>query len=189
MIAKALQITCNIFNQYLKNKFILNEDIVVINRIVNSDGNHPIENSNKIVVSLIHVDQETNKQFYSNRKLQTGSFSIKSNSERYNLFILITPNFENYEEGLKFLSATLQFFQNNNKIDANKSSLISKDIQQLDFELEKGENYMQMQNLWTALGAKYQPSLIYKIRLIPIVSDEVEGFDTSIERINTDATL
>ena len=48
---------------------------------------------------------------------------------------------------------------------------------------------MQMQNLWTALGAKYQPSLIYKIRLIPIVSDEVEGFDTSIERINTDATL
>jgi len=39
---------------------------------------------------------------------------------------------------------------------------------------------MQMQNLWTALGAKYQPSVIYKIKLVTIASDEVEGFDQAI---------
>ena len=44
------------------------------------------------------------------------------------------------------------------------------------FEIEKGDGYMQMHNLWTALGAKYKPSMIYKMRLITVESNQIENF-------------
>jgi len=186
MIEKALQFTGKALNQYVKKKFGLDDDVVMINPIIDQTGAVPKENQNKIIISLIHVEQETTKQFYNrNQKIDNGNFVRASLSHRYNLFTLITPNFDNYIEALKFLDASIQFFQINEMVDATKNAEIPPQISKLEYEFQKGENYMQMQNLWTALGAKYQPSVIYKVRLVTIVSDEVEGFDTAIQTIST----
>ncbi|MEM6719500.1 MAG: DUF4255 domain-containing protein [Bacteroidota bacterium] len=186
MIEKALQFTGKSLNQYVKKKFGLDDDVVKINPIIDQSGAVPKENQNKIIISLIHVEQETTKQFYNrNQKLDNGNFVRASLSHRYNLFTLITPNFDNYIEALKFLDASIQFFQINESVDATKNAEIPPDINKLEYEFQKGENYMQMQNLWTALGAKYQPSVIYKVRLVTIVSDEAEGFDEAIKKITT----
>ncbi|MGH1385388.1 DUF4255 domain-containing protein [Kordia sp.] len=188
MIEKALQFTEKALNQYVKKKFGLDEDIVIINPIIDQNGVVPAKNQNKIIISLIHVEQETTKQFYNrNQKLDNGNFVRTPLGHRYNLFTLITPNFDDYIEALKFLDASIQFFQINEMIDATKNAEIPPEIGKLEYEFQKGENYMQMQNLWTALGAKYQPSIIYKVRLVTITSDEVEGFDTGIISINTNA--
>ncbi len=188
MIEKALQFTEKALNQYVKKKFGLDEDIVRINPIIDQNGVVPAKNQNKIIISLIHVEQETTKQFYNrNQKLDNGNFVRTPLGHRYNLFTLITPNFDDYIEALKFLDASIQFFQINEMIDATKNAEIPPEIGKLEYEFQKGENYMQMQNLWTALGAKYQPSIIYKVRLVTITSDEVEGFDTGIISINTNA--
>jgi hypothetical protein len=109
--------------------------------------------------------------------------------ERYNLYLLITPNFDDYYEGLKFLNASIQFFQLNGVLDVTKSSKIPKEINKIEFQLENGDGYMQMQNLWTALGAKYQPSIIYKMKLIAIVNDEINGFDTAISQIYNESAI
>ncbi|AXG69267.1 hypothetical protein KORDIASMS9_01487 [Kordia sp. SMS9] len=186
MIEKALQFTGKTLNQYVKMKFGLDDDVVVINPIIDQTGAVPKENQNKIIISLIHVEQETTKQFYNqNQRVSDGNYVRKSLSHRYNLYTLITPNFDNYIEALKFLDASIQFFQINEMVDATKSAEIPKEISKLEYEFQKGENYMQMQNLWTALGAKYQPSVIYKLRLVTIVADEAEGFDTAVQSINT----
>ncbi|WP_420571506.1 Pvc16 family protein [Kordia sp.] len=188
MIEKALQFTGKALNQFVKTKFNLEEDVVKINPIIDQNGNVPLENQNKIIVSLIHVEQDNTQQFYNrNQKLENGNYQRAPRSQRYNLFTLITPNFEDYIEALKFLDTSIQFFQINEMVDATKNAGIPTEIGKLEYEFQKGENYMQMQNLWTALGTKYQPSVIYKIRLVSIASDEVEGFDTAIKSINTDA--
>ncbi|QHI37217.1 hypothetical protein IMCC3317_25950 [Kordia antarctica] len=188
MIEKALQFTGKALNQFVKKKFGLDEDVVTINPIIDQNGVVPKENQNKIVISLIHIEQDTTKQFYNrNQQLQNGNYIKAPLSYRYNLFVLITPNFTNYSEALKFLDASIQFFQINAMIDATRNAEIPADLGKLEYEFQKGENYMQMQNLWTALGAKYQPSVIYKIRLVTIASDEIEGFDTGIIEINTNA--
>ncbi|MFK7748123.1 MAG: DUF4255 domain-containing protein [Kordia sp.] len=188
MIEKALQFTGKALNQYVKQKFGLDDDVVIVNSIIDQNGVVPAKNQNKIVLSLIHVEQETTKQFYNrNQKLGNGNFVREPLSHRYNLFTLITPNFDDYTEALKFLDASIQFFQINELVDATKNAQIPAEIGRLEYEFQKGENYMQMQNLWTALGAKYQPSVMYKVRLVTITSDEVEGFDAAVTQISTKA--
>ena len=188
MIEQALQFTKRVFNQYLVNKFGLEEEAVVINRIVDESGGKPVENTNKVVISLIHLDQETNQQFYNKgKKTINGNYVAAQASQRYNLYILIVPSYEDYQEGLKFLNASIQFFQANALLDAEKSSEIPDGILRLDFQLEKGDGYMQMQNLWTALGAKFQPSIIYKMKLITIDADQIEGFQTKVSTSKTNA--
>ncbi|EDP97200.1 DUF4255 domain-containing protein [Kordia algicida OT-1] len=188
MIEKAIRFTGKALNQFVKQKFGLDEDVVVINSIIDQNGTVPRANQNKVVISLIHVEQDNVKQFYNrNQTLDNGNFVRKPVSHRYNLFTLITPNFDDYGEALKFLDASIQFFQINQLIDATINAEIPPELGKLEYEFQKGENYMQMQNLWTALGAKYQPSVIYKIRLVNIASDEIEGFDTAVKSINTNA--
>ncbi|WP_417799588.1 DUF4255 domain-containing protein [Tenacibaculum sp.] len=181
MIFKSLQFTSNMLNQFLKNKFGLSDDVVVANNIIDQKGAVPIENQNKVVITLIHIGQETVKSFYSrNNQSKNGNYVHKPLEERYNLYILISPNFEDYNEVLKFLNASIQFFQIHTALDANTSSSIPKGISRLEFEFEKGDGYQQMHNLWSALGAKYQPSVIYKMKLISISSNEIKGFTSEI---------
>ena len=184
MIEKALQFTQQTFDQFLKLKFQLSEQVVLVNRIVETSGSSPTMNTNKVILSIIHIEQETNKQFYSKDvPTRTGNYINAPVSERYNIYLLVVPNFDDYNEGLKFLNASIQFFQANGLLDASSSSNIPEGLQRLEFELEKSEDYMQMQNLWTALGAKYKPSVIYKMRLITIHSDQIDGFDSQILKV------
>lgn len=188
MIESALEFTKEVFNQYLANKFGVDEEVVIINRIVDENGSKPLENSNKVVISLIHLDQETNQQFYNkSKRTANGNYTVAQPSQRYNLYILIVPSYDDYKEGLKFLDASIQFFQANALLDGEKSSEIPAGILRLEFQLEKGDGYMQMQNLWTALGAKFQPSIIYRMKLITIDADQIEGFNTQVssEKTNT----
>ncbi|WP_430410639.1 DUF4255 domain-containing protein [Kordia sp.] len=188
MIEKAFQFTAQTLNQYIKNKFGLEDDAVIINRIIEQNGKIPEKNKNHIVLSLIHVEEETSKQFYNRvTSVADGNYVKKPISNRFNLFMLVTPNFDDYNEALKFLSVTMQFFQTNELIDATKYASIPTAIERLEYEFQKGDGYMQMQNLWTALGAKYQPSIIYKIRMITIASDEIEGFETKVNTISNTA--
>ena len=181
MISKALQFTNTSLNQFLKNKFGLSDDVVVTNRIIDQNGTVPVENQNKVIISIVHVGQETVKSFYNrNNRMANGNYENKPIGERYNIYILIAPNFEEYNETLKFLNASIQFFQINGALDANTSSTIPKGITRLEFEFEKGDGYLQMHNLWGALGAKYQPSVIYKMKLISIASNEVRSFEAEI---------
>ena len=190
MIQNAVKFTEDIFNQFMKNKFELDDTIVITNKIVDSGGSVPLENKNKIVISLIHIEQETNRPYNNRtRKISNTNYAMIPEQERYNLYLLITPNFDDYYEGLKFLNASIQFFQLNGMLDVTKSSKIPKEINKIEFQIEKGDGYMQMQNLWTALGAKYQPSVIYKMKLIAIVNDEINGFNTAISQIYNESAI
>jgi hypothetical protein len=190
MIEKALQYTRDVFNQYLKNKFGLDEDAVLINRIVDQSGSSPKENINKVVLSVIHLGQETNQQFYNKSKRTVdGNYVIAAASQRYNIYILVVPHFDDYKEGLKFLNASLEFFQTYSLLNGEVNSKIPDGISKLEFQLEKGDGYMQMQNLWTALGAKFQPSIVYMMKLITIDSGQIEGFDSKVSQISNYAVV
>jgi hypothetical protein len=190
MIQNALTYTKDSFNQFLRSFFHLDEEVVAINRVVDANGNLPMENTNKVILSLIHIEEETNQQFYGKtRRTNGGDYTKETPSQRFNLFVLLVPNFENYLEGLNYLNASIQFFQVNAVLNADKNSNIPEGIHRLEFELEKGEGYMQMQNLWTALGAKYQPSLIYKMRLVSVNARQLIGFDTQIHQASNTGSL
>ena len=182
MLNKALQFTNDVLDQFLKNRFGLDESRVVLNNLIESSGAIPQINQNKVVISLINIEKETAKPFYiRNQKLSNGNYADINPSERYNLDLLISSNFDDYSETLKFLNAVILFFQINNALDATSFSSIPDGLSKLEFEIEK-ITYHQMQSLWTAMGAKYQPSVIYKLRLITLQGNETEGITPAISQ-------
>ncbi|MCW3072047.1 MAG: hypothetical protein JWO44_1937 [Bacteroidetes bacterium] len=180
MINKALQFSSDVLGQFLKNRLSLDEDKVVLNNLIEGNGSLPEINRNKVVISLINIEKETLRPFYvRSEKLSNGNFADQSPSERYNLDLLISANFDSYNESLRFLGAVIQFFQVNTSLDAAFSSAIPAGLTRLEFEIEK-ISYRDMQSLWTAMGAKYQPSVIYKMRLVTIQGNEAKGFTTAV---------
>ncbi len=185
MISKALQFTNDALDQFLKNRFGLDDSKVLMNNLIESDGTLPQVNQNKVVISLINIEKETAKPYYvRNQKTDSGSFSAINPAERYNLNILISSNFDDYRETLKFLNAVILFFQVHTVLDATSFSGIPPGLSRLDFEMEK-VTYHEMQSLWTAMGAKYQPSVVYRMRLVTI--QVAPRTDASVE--NEDCVL
>jgi hypothetical protein len=184
MINKALQFTCDSLDQFLKNRFSLDERKVILNNLIGSDGSIPTVNQNKVVISLINVEKETTKAFnVRNHQLSNGSYVNVNPAERFNLDILVSANFDDYSETLKFLNAVILFFQVNTALTVNSSSAIPKGLDKLEYDIEK-LTYQEMHSLWTAMGAKYQPSVIYKMRLLTIQGFEAEGYIASVSAID-----
>ena len=172
MIYQSLHFTNKLLGQFLNNRFRLDEDKIVLNYLVDPNGSIPKLNQNKVVLSLINIEKETNQPFYiRNQKLESGNYSSFNPVERYNLDLLISCNFDDYDESLKFLDAIIYFFQINNYLDASSSSALPEGLSKLEFEYEK-ISYHQMHSLWTAMGAKYQPSIIYKMKLVKVQAKE-----------------
>lgn len=188
MISKAMQFTRDTLDQFLRNKFSLDESKVLLNALIEANGSVPQINQNKVVISLINLEKETLKPFYvRNQKTAGGSYSEVNPAERYNLMLLISSNFDDYSETLKFLNAIIQFFQINPTLDSGSSSAMPVGLTKLEFEIEK-ITYHQMQGLWTAMGARYQPSVIYKTRLITIQGEETDGFTPAVSNVSTAAS-
>lgn len=166
MIQSTLEAITNALNQYLLKKINLDESIVLLNRIVDSNGSIPLSNQNKLVLSLINIEKETAKPYYSgNQKQSDGSYSIENRQERYNLSVLLSANFNDYNEALKFLNAGISFFQTYPIFDKNNFSTLPSNLEKLVFEMDKID-FHQMHNLWTSLGANYQPSVVYKVSIV-----------------------
>jgi hypothetical protein len=78
--------------------------------------------------------------------------------------------FTDYQEGLKYISLILQFFQSNRVFDHENAPNLSPAIDRLLVEpvtLPLSEQNM----LWGLLRAAYLPSLLYKLRLV-VYQDE-----------------
>ncbi|MEO6176909.1 MAG: DUF4255 domain-containing protein [Flavobacterium circumlabens] len=184
MIHQSLLFTNKLLGQFLKNRFGLDEEKIVLNYLIDTNGAFPKANQNKVVLSLINVEKETNQPFYiKNKRLENGNYSSFNPVEKYNLDILISSNFDDYTESLKFLDAIMYFFQINNYLDASSSSSIPDGITRLEFEYEK-ISYHQMHSLWTAMGAKYQPSIIYKMKLIKVQANEMTEIVPAVTHTN-----
>ena len=137
MIAKALDFTKTALDQYLKNQFVLDEDTVIVNEVINIDGSLPEVNKNKVVLTLINIENETIKPFQSFRsQSSTGNNDLIENGVRYNLYLLMSSNFSNYRESLTFLNAVLNFFQVNPLLSNGSFPNFPQGIDKLTFDVE-----------------------------------------------------
>jgi hypothetical protein len=187
MIQNTLLFVKNKLDQYLKNRFKLDESIAVLNHLVSQDGSYPQKNQNKMVITLINLDYDTNKQYHSKQYRMGDNDFVKTNpSIQFNVDLLFTASFDDYEESLKFLNATIAFFQSNNSFNAKTTPDIPIGIKMLNFEIENA-SYFEIHNLWNAMGAKYQPSIIYKVRQVVIQSDEIKSIIRSVTDVDAKA--
>ncbi|MGB3464669.1 MAG: DUF4255 domain-containing protein [Cyclobacteriaceae bacterium] len=186
MIHNALEFLTDELNSYLKiknRKTNMSENMVTLTNVATQEGNWAIPN-NKLGISLINIEEE--RVFKEQRATHV---TVNGESEHYNpeiklnLYVLITSNYTSgeinadsteYLEGLKQLSNVIAFFQQKSVFNTTNSPSLDPAIGKLVVELFS-YSFEQLYNFWTVIGAKYLPSVLYKVRLMRIQEKEILG--------------
>ena len=169
MIDFALNYIKETLNDHFKSELSATEDKVVLSNLVKADGSFTKDVESKIVFFLISLDEESTLKNNSSRYSGSGdgSFGHKSPTLHLNMNILFCANFDStlYTEGLKYLSALIRFFQINRKINIDQLGTSTQRSKSLSFELCQLD-YAQISHVWSAIGSKLMPSVLYKVGLL-----------------------
>ncbi|MFT6844596.1 MAG: hypothetical protein ACJAUV_000777 [Flavobacteriales bacterium] len=184
MIDKALKIINFEVNQFIKLHFDLNEEKVLLCSIVDQEGKIAINDENKILLTLIDIAEEgALKNGYTS--IDGGVTRVQTKGLHLNLFVMFSAYFNalNYDLALKYISAILSFFHAKPTFTKNNCPALGQiGIQKLVFEMHHLDSNSK-NNVWSTLGAKYMPSVIYKVRMLTLPDDSIRSTVESIHGI------
>ncbi|SRR6266481_5448728 len=189
MIDKAMNFIVSELNNVLSARFQPNENLAILSNLSNPDGTLPPRIENKIVLSLLNVEREAAANG-GNWPTRSGpdNFGRVSPPLALNLLLLVTASFSsNYGEALKFLGNVMGFFQGKPSFNSQNSSTFPGEMEKLSVELVNLSIH-EINNVWSILGAKYMPSVVYKMRMLVVQENwigeripAISGTDTSVK--------
>jgi hypothetical protein len=190
MIRETIQFLADELNKYLILKNVVSTDtprVVLGNVAFAYDQAAPLQGAdpiaNRAILTLVNVEEDrVSKQQENYIKTDTGT-KYKSPPLFLNLYMLVSVNRNNYSQSLIWLSHILQFFQFQHVFTPTTHPALDSRILKLLTELHS-LNFEQINHLWSTLGGKYLPSVMYKIRQVSIDEDLVvseSGFIKEIE--------
>lgn len=189
MIYEALSCLADEINEYFRIRLKISEDKVVLSAIVNQDGTIAIQGENKILVTLVNIEKESIGK--SNSGIPGSTVLInKSNALTINLYVLFSAYFSNgnYPEALRFISFIIAYFQQNSVFTRMNTPRLDVDIEKVVFELAS-ISPEQLNNIWSCLGAKYMPSVVYKVRMLTFDNNIVREYRPLITGVEGDNEL
>ncbi len=162
---QAIEYLTEQLNKQLKLKFGLFEDIVVTGKLINSDGSIPEESKNRVILSIVNITSETNRQFTG----QKVGFANASNQETppllLNVELLLTSNLSDELESAKFLTAAIHFFHEHSHFTAEIESSLPADLEKVTVEM-CNLSLTELDALWSAIGTPMIPSALYRVRIV-----------------------
>jgi hypothetical protein len=149
-------------NEFIRNELNLQEDMVILTNPVDLKGNVNSQIDNKLCVFLQHLEEE--------RVIKNGSYQTNGGINppmHFSLYLMFVSNFPdpNYLESLRYLSLVLEFFQGIRVFDRSNSPQLSVNVDKVSMEYVNLD-FKELTNVWSLLGLKYMPSLLYKLKLL-----------------------
>ena len=190
MINETLKFLAEEVNRFLSQKLgaITDPRLILGNVAKAMDNDVSGSNSltNKAILSLVNLEEDrVSKQPENYVRTDTGLL-YKNPRVHLNLYVLFAINRTEYTDSLKWLAYIIQFFQYQNVFTPishpsldNKTEKLVVDLCTLNFE--------QINHLWSTLGGKYIPSVLYKVRQVTIDEDAVIAGGGLIQEINVEA--
>lgn len=174
------------------------DTIVVIENIALYESNNPANLDDKIVFTLVNIEEESTLKNAPHIKKEGGNRARYENPPVYlNLYLLVSScnkasDNENYLEALHKLSHVIRFFQGKNAFSLADSSsydatkFANDDLVKLSIKAELYTlTFEQINHLWGTLGGKQMPSVMYKLRLVGITARKQIREVPLIEEIQT----
>ncbi len=179
MIASTIKFLTTEINAFLQKRLDGNKgqvEKIISGNIVNQSGTSSHLTDNIIIASLINVEEERTLRSHDiYKKNQDGDFDTFNPTQKINLYVLFSAHFEDYNTALRSLSEVVLFFEINRFFDkTTNESLPSENLQKVVVEM-RTLNFEEQNQLWGSLGAKYIPSVLYKIKTISILDTESKG--------------
>lgn len=171
MIHDVFEVLANDINRFLKSKHNITEDKVVISSIMTAEGSIAVLEPDKIVMSMVGIEVDRSKSNSINyKKTRKGDFIKELPAVNANVNILFSAYFssENYLEGLKFITSIIAYFQ------SSSSNFTPQNLPGLQGITDRFTteiitlNAHELSNLWGVMGAKYMPSVLYRLKSLPI---------------------
>jgi Pvc16 N-terminal domain len=197
MINEALNFIKNQINDHLdlQNGNAVGEKLIVLSNVALGSGDWAIP-PQKMGISLINVEEEkVFKDQQTQFKNSEGQYQQYNPELKLNLYVLVCSNYVNdpqiaddtkYEQGLKQLSSVIGLFQGKNVFTPQNTPAMAnpeyKSLNKLIVELYS-YSFEQQFNFWSILGAKYLPSVLYKVRLLAFQEKEVQSQNEPITNI------
>ena len=185
MIYKAISAIEKKLDEYIRNKFSLDEQLVQLSNIAKEDGIQENISNNKLLMTLVNIEREYAMGIhFKTISLNDGTSSLSRPPVHINFFLLFSANFveKNYDESLKYISSALEFFQRNDLMNQYNTPELDKRIEKLQLELVN-LSFHELSNLWSILGGKYIPSFLCKIRMLTVDSDEIDRLQIASENV------
>ena len=182
MIDSAINHIATELNQHLMRTFGLNEDVVVVSNILEQDGTVATHVNNKIVVSLVNIEKDSVPFRQQNVSSVGATRTVVTNPPIYfNIYLMFASYFSgnNYQEGLKFISNTISYFQGQDVFDQQNSPGLNRNIDKLILDVQNLD-MNDLSNLWGILSGKYLPSVLYKVRMATYDSSAVKKQTPSV---------
>lgn len=142
--------------------------------------------SGSIGACLINVEEErVVRAQLPERMLVKGSQVTLQPELRLNLTLLFAANLTPYEMSLRGLSQVLTFFQSHPAFASDEYPGLDPRIGRLVVEM-MSYGPEQLNQIWAYLGAKYLPSVIYRVRMVVLQDVEPQGIGEPITGIALD---
>jgi len=187
MIQNILPVVAEELNNYLKSTFNAVEDKVIISNIINQDGSVAVEGNNKIVITLINVTEESTLRASANNKLINTSFLEFAPPVTVNLTLLFSAFFssKNYLEALRFISGVIYFFQSKPLFTNQNTPNMVGDADKIHFDILSMQQ-QELMNIFSMMGAKYMPSVVYKMKMLTFSQDNIISEIPAIQGLGLD---
>lgn len=184
MIYEALTCLMEELNDFFKLKLNIAEEKIVLSNLINADGTVAIPGENKIVVTLVNLEKETLHKLPS-RGL-TNFFGNQNAPLHINIYVLFSAYFSsnNYAESLRFISFIMAYFQSKSVFTKSNTPNMYPKLEKLSIEIVD-LSMDSLNNLWSLLGAKYMPSVLYKIRILHFDESVVREFRPGVSKVES----
>lgn len=190
MIYESLKFLADEINKYLSLKMGIETDPRLVLGNVAKVFDNDASLTNKAILSLVNVEEDrVSKQQENYTKTFTG-VNYKAPPLYLNLYILFALNRNTYAQSLEGLSHIIQFFQFQNVFTPVTHPALDGKIEKVVVDLYS-LNFEQINHLWSTMGGKYLPSVLYKVRQITIDENVVisEGSFIKEVELNTQMQL
>lgn len=178
MVHKVVPSVIASLNEYIRNEYNLQENMVVLTNPVDMNGKLNPQIDNKLCVFVQHFEEE--------KLLKNAAYQANAGMNppmHFNVYLMFIANFPdpNYLESLRFISIVLEFFQGIRVFDRSNTPMLSANVEKIAFEYVNLDTEA-MRNIWGMIGLKYMPSLIYKLKLLSFTNDLIrEDFPSIIK--------
>ncbi len=179
MLKQALEFILELLNEYVTPAS--SEDAVIPGNIALLDAHNDVAAerlANKIVASVINIQQEATLRNLPRKRPGSNPNGEPIATEQsppihLNIYVVFSANNSIYEDSLFYISEVISFFQRKHVFDpADYPALAPKypDIHQIQALIADlySTSFEELNQIWGILGGKYTPSVIYKLRLVPI---------------------
>lgn len=182
MIHDAMNLLNEKLNSYIRLKSGISEDKVRFLDGANFDPiQFPLDYITPVIVN-IQEERTLRQNDYGSPKVVNGLKVEGSPEIRIQLLVLFVSRFKQYDQGLKFLSMIISFFQANRLIDRNSAPELSEEIDRLHIEMLTMP-VSEQNDIWNALRVCYLPSVAFRIGVLTYKDGD------SLAKLNKTAVL